>query len=76
MENKVYKTTIKKFLGWDVRIVQVDKRNEYIICKDMFEVLGMVKDDGGWDKPKKKMLELLKLIHKESDSQKLAERSI
>lgn len=74
MENKVYKTTIKKFLGQDVRTIRVDNKHEYIVCKDMFEVLGLVKDDGGWDKPKKKMLEFLKLIHKESDSQKLAVR--
>lgn len=74
MENKVYKTTIKKFLGQDVRTIRVDNEHKYIVCKDMFEVLGLVKDDGGWDKPKKKMLEFLKLIHKESDSQKLAVR--
>ena len=53
MENKtVYKTIIKKFLGYDVRVVDVDKRNEYIICKDMFDVLGLVKADGGWDSQK------------------------
>ena len=59
MENEtVYKPIIKKFLGYDVRVVQVDKRNEYIICKDMFDVLGLAKD-GIWNKPKKKMLEFL-----------------
>lgn len=47
MENKVYKPTIKKFLGWDVRTIRVDNEHEYIVCKDMFEVLGLVKDDGG-----------------------------
>ena len=62
MENEtVYKTIIKKFLGYDVRVIQVDKRNEYIICKDMFDVLGLVKDDGGWDKPKKKMSEFFRI---------------
>ncbi len=58
MENKVYKTTIKKFLGYDVRTVRVDNEHEYIVCKDMFEVLGLAKD-GIWNKPKKKMLEFL-----------------
>lgn len=65
MENKTeYKTITKKFLGYDVRVIQVNKRNEYIICKDMFDVLGLVKDDGGWNNPKKKMLEFLGLVHK------------
>ena len=67
----VYKPIKKKFLGQEVRMVQVDKRNEYIICKDMFDVLGLVKDDGGWDKPKKKMMEFLELVHKREDSQLL-----
>ena len=67
----VYKTTKKKFLGQEIRMVQVDKKKEYIICKDMFDVLGLVKDDGGWDKPKKKMLEFLELVHKREDSQEL-----
>ena len=62
MENKTYKPTIKKFLGYDVRVVQVDKRNEYIICKDMFDVLGLVDDDGTWTRPKNKMIEFLKGI--------------
>lgn len=31
MENKVYKTTIKKFLGQDVRTIRVDNEREYII---------------------------------------------
>lgn len=72
MENEiVYKTKIKKFLGYDVRIVQVDKRNEYIICKDMFEVLGLA-NNGIWSMPKKKMLEFLELVHKSDDCKKLA----
>ena len=58
MENKIYKTKIKKFLGQDVRTVRVDNDHEYIICKDMFNVLGLAKD-GIWNKPKKKMLEFL-----------------
>lgn len=75
MENEtVYKPIVKKFLGYDVRVVQVDKRNEYIICKDMFDVLGLVKDDGTWTNPKKKMLEFLELIHKIADHQKLVVR--
>ena len=71
MENKVYKTTIKKFLGWDVRIVQVDKRNEYIICKDMLEVLGLVDTDGTWTRPKNKMIEFLDEISKSHDLKSL-----
>lgn len=60
MENEtVYKPIIKKFLGYDVRVVTVDKRNEYIICKDMFDVLGLVKDNGSWASPKKKMIDFL-----------------
>lgn len=62
----VYRPTIKKFLGRDVRIIQVDKRNEYIICKDMFEVLGLVDEDGTWTRPKNKMLEFLDGIGKTS----------
>ena len=72
MENKTaYKPIIKKFLGYDVRVVQVDKRNEYIICKDMFDILGLVKNDGGWDNSKKKMIKFLGLVHKSDDCQKL-----
>ena len=52
MENKtVYKPIIKKFLGYDVRVVILDKKNEYIICKDMFNILGLVKDYGTWTNP-------------------------
>ena len=68
MENEVvYKPIIKKFLGYDVRVIQVDKRKEYIICKDMFNVLGLVSKDGIWSMPKKKMLEFLEEIN-ESDA--------
>lgn len=67
----IYKPTIKKFLGYDVRIIQVDKRNEYIICKDMFDVLGLVKDDGTWTNPKKKMLEFLNGIDERESHQSL-----
>lgn len=56
--NKAYKTKVKEFLRYDVRIVRVDNEHEYIICKDMFDVLGLAKD-GIWNKPKKKMLEFL-----------------
>jgi len=65
MENKVvYKPIIKKFLGYNVRVVQVDKRKEYIICKDIFDVLGLVKENGSWASPKKKMLDFLNGINK------------
>lgn len=60
----VYKPIVKKFLGYDVRVVDVDKRDEYIICKDMFNVLGLVDADGTWTRPKNKMLEFLNEIDK------------
>lgn len=63
MKNETaYKPIIKKFLGYDVRVVNVDKRNEYIICKDMFNVLGLVDEDGTWTRPKNKMLKFLNEI--------------
>lgn len=68
MENEtVYKPIVKKFLGYDVRVVQVDKRNEYIICRDMFEVLGLVDEDGTWTRPKNKMLRFLDGVDKSHD---------
>ena len=71
MENKVYKTKIKKFLGYDVRTIRVDNEHEYIVCKDMFEVLGLVKDNGSWVSPKKKMFEFLNGIGEREDVQSL-----
>ena len=60
MENEtVYKPIVKKFLGYNVRTVRIDKRKEYIICKDMFDVLGLVDEDGTWTRPKNKMLRFL-----------------
>lgn len=68
MENKtVYKPIIKKFLGYDVRVIQVDKRKEYIICKDMFDVLGLVDEDGTWTRPKNKMIKFLDGVDKSHD---------
>lgn len=75
MENKTeYKTITKKFLGYDVRVVTVDKRNEYIICRDMFEVLGLVKDDGTWTNPRNKMLRFLDGIGERPAHQSLVVR--
>lgn len=72
MENEVvYKPIIKKFLGYDVRVIQVDKRKEYIICKDIFDVLGLVKDDGTWTNPKNKMFDFLNGINKSHAHQTL-----
>ena len=72
MENEtVYKPIVKKFLGYNVRVVQVDKRKEYIICKDIFDVLGLVKENGSWASPKKKMLDFLNGINKRPDVQSL-----
>lgn len=66
MKNKSYKPIIKEFLGQDVRIIKVDDYHEYIVCKDMFDVLGLAKD-GIWNKPKKKMLEFLDEIDEKED---------
>lgn len=72
MENEtVYKPIIKKFLGYDVRVVQVDKRKEYIICKDMFDVLELVSEDGSWTRPRQKMVEFLNDLNKIEDVQSL-----
>jgi hypothetical protein len=59
MENKVYKPIVKEFLKQDVRVIRVDAYHEYIVCKDMFNVLGLTDKDGKWNKPKKKMLDFL-----------------
>lgn len=68
MENETaYKPIIKKFLGYNVRVIQVDKRKEYIICKDMFDVLGLVDEDGTWTRPKNKMLKFLDGVDKSHD---------
>lgn len=68
---KVYKPIIKKFLKQDVRVVKVDTYHEYIVCKDMFNILGLVLDNGDWNKPKKKMLEFLDRIDANEDSKSL-----
>lgn len=62
--NKAYKTKVKEFLGYDVRTVRVDNEHEYIVCKDMFNVLGLVDEDGTWTRPKNKMLRFLDGIGK------------
>lgn len=71
MENKVYKPIIKEFLKQDVRVIKVDAYHEYIVCKDMFDVLGLVLNNGDWNKPKKKMLEFLDRIDAREDSKSL-----
>ena len=59
---------IKSFLGMEeVRVVN----NTHIVLKDMFNALGRVKEDGGWNHEKKKMEDFLKLIGKIDDHQKL-----
>lgn len=70
-KQKGYKTKIKKFLGYDVRTVRVDNEHEYIVCKDMFEVLGLVKENGSWASSKQKMLEFLEGIDEKEDVQSL-----
>lgn len=71
MENKSYKPIIKEFLGQDVRVIKVDDYHEYIICKDMFNVLGLVKENGSWASPKKKMLDFLQGIDEKESVQTL-----
>jgi hypothetical protein len=50
----------------DVRVIQ-DGRNEYVICKDIFDCLGLVDENNIWNKPKQKMLEFLDQMGKTSD---------
>lgn len=69
METNVYKPIIKNFMGIaDVRVVQ-DGRNEYVVCKDMFDCLGLVRTNGDWSDAKEKMLEFLELTNKTPDSE-------
>lgn len=75
MENKtVYKPIIKEFLKQDVRVIKVDAYHEYIVCKDMFDALGLVKENGDWNDAKKKMLEFLELMDSKADSESLGVR--
>ena len=67
----VYKPIIKKFLKQDVRVIKVDTYHEYIICKDMFDALGLVKENGDWNDAKKKMLEFLELMDSREYSESL-----
>lgn len=67
METKVYKPVTKKFLKQDVRVIKTDSGKEYIICKDMFEVLGLVNKIGSWNDAKKKMLDFLDRIDSTPD---------
>lgn len=74
MDIKVYKPIIKKFLKQDVRIINTDNGKEYIICKDMFDVLGLVSKDGVWSMPKQKMLNFLEGLNKTPDFKSFAVR--
>lgn len=71
MENKTYKPVTKKFLKQDVRVIKTSDGKEYIICKDMFEILGLVNKVGSWNDAKKKMMKFLKLVHKTLDYEEL-----
>jgi hypothetical protein len=66
----VYKPTIKNFMGVDVRTITVG-RNEYIICKDMFEALGLT-ENGKWSMPKQKMMEFLNIISRRCECKTFA----
>nr|DAE62894.1 MAG TPA: hypothetical protein [Caudoviricetes sp.] len=61
--DEVYKPTIKKFLGKEVRVITVGLK-QYIILKDMFDVLGRVKADGTWTNEKNKLLTFLNELNK------------
>ena len=62
MQNKI---EIKKFLGMEVRVVN----DEYIILKDMFDVLGRLSDKGQIQTAERNKLQnFLKDINKETDS--------
>ncbi|MDB1947683.1 hypothetical protein PMY35_07600 [Clostridium tertium] len=61
------KVEIKLFLGEEVRVVN----NEYIVLKDMFNALGRVKEDGGWNHERRKLVEFLELIGKLKDCETL-----
>ena len=72
MKNKVYKPVTKKFLKQDVRVIKTDDGKEYIICKDMFNALGLISKDGIWSMPKRKMLEFLDRIDSREDCKTFA----
>ena len=59
MTERFYVPTIKYFLGEPVRVIEVNNV-EYLICKDMFSVLGRVRADGSWDDAKKKLFNFTK----------------
>lgn len=68
---KVYKPTIKKFLGHDVRVVNVNGK-EYIILKDMFNCLGRLNGNNQISTgDRNKLNEFLKLLGKSCDIKKL-----
>lgn len=70
-ENQVYKPIIRNFMGIaDVRVIQVDNQ-EYVVCKDMFDCLGLT-ENGKWSMPKQKMLEFLEIINKECECKSFA----
>ena len=67
---KSYKPVVKKFLGMEVRTVEVNGV-EYIILKDMFNALGRVRENGDWYDAKTKMIRFLSKIGKLEDSETL-----
>lgn len=70
---EIYKPIIKNFMGMDVRTITVG-RYEYIVCKDMFDALGLVKKDDTWTEPRKKMIEFLEIINQTPAHQTLVGR--
>lgn len=73
MTEKIYKPIIKNFMKVaDVRVIQdKESRKEYVVCKDIFEALGLVyTDENGnstWGMPRKRMLEFLEGLDKICD---------
>lgn len=68
----VYKTYNKKFLGKEVRMINVNGK-AYIILKDMFGVLGRLRSDNGQinDKDSSKLINFLQGLGKSCDTKKL-----
>lgn len=62
MDKKIYKTYTKKFFNEEGRFIKTNE-GEWLIAKDMFNWLGRVKANGGWNDEKQKMLKFLNNIN-------------
>ena len=66
MDKKVYKTYTMKFFNEEGRFVKTNE-GVWLIAKDMFNWLGRVKANGGWNDEKHKMLKFLNNINQIED---------